>query len=30
MIKSLRTRLLSGLAVLIIASCVGAGVWEFD
>jgi two-component system, OmpR family, sensor kinase len=30
MIKSLRTRLLSGLAVLIIASCVGAGVWVFN
>jgi two-component system OmpR family sensor kinase len=30
MIKSLRTRLLGGLAALIIASCVGAGVWEFN
>jgi two-component system, OmpR family, sensor kinase len=29
MIKSLRTRLLCGLGVLIIMSCVGAGVWEF-
>jgi hypothetical protein len=27
--KSLRTRLLSGLAVLIVASGVGAGVWAF-
>ena len=30
MIKSLRTRLLCELAVLIIASGVGAGVWEFN
>jgi two-component system OmpR family sensor kinase len=29
MIRSLRTRLLWGLGVLIVASCVGAGVWEF-
>jgi two-component system, OmpR family, sensor kinase len=29
MIKSLRTRMLCGLGVLIITSCVGAGVWEF-
>jgi two-component system OmpR family sensor kinase len=28
--KSLRTRLLSGLAVLIVASGVGAGVWAFS
>jgi hypothetical protein len=28
--KSLRTRLFCGLAVLIIASCVGAGVWAFS
>jgi two-component system, OmpR family, sensor kinase len=29
MIRSLQTRLLWGLGVLIVASCVGAGVWEF-
>lgn len=30
MMKSLRARLFCGLAVLIIASCVGAGVWAFS
>jgi two-component system, OmpR family, sensor kinase len=28
--RSLRTRLFCGLAVLIVASCVGAGVWAFS